>query len=139
MYYFSKRSKEKINELHPLLQKILFRSIEDSPEDFGIHEGHRPIEKQHEAFEKGLSQIDGINKRGYHNYKPALAFDFHATGPNIWDEKKLKIVADHILKVAKDEFGTKLTWGGVWKTIHDFDHIQLPYCYKKEAEKDKLY
>jgi len=139
MYYFSKNSKAKIAELHPLLQRILYRAIEDSPFDFGVHQGHRSIEDQKKAYDKGLSKIDGIHRRGYHNYKPALAFDYHVAGPDIWDKEKLKAVADHIKKIGKEEFNVELTWGGEWKHLHDWDHIQLPYQFRKEAEEKKLY
>jgi len=153
MFRFSRRSLKVKEELHPVLQKILDRSLETSPWDWGLHDGYRSVERQYQYYQQGRSNpgkivtwIDGITKRGYHNYKPALAFDFHISSKgNTWDVETrdgdpayMIEVAEHILRVAKEEFGVDLVWGGTWRTP-DYPHIQLPQSFKKFAESERLF
>ena len=154
-YKFGKRSLENIEQLHPLLQEILHKALETSPHDFGIHCGYRSVETQYEYYQQGrtkpgnvITWIDGITKRGYHNYSPSLAFDFHCSVKgNMWDAERKEVdgdpaylveIAEHILEVAFQEFGIELVWGGQWNN-KDYPHIQLPQIFKKHAEIEKLY
>ena len=149
MSKFGKRSQRVKNELHPVLIKILDKAILSPPWDFGLHEGHRSVEVQMEYYLAHKSTIDGKTRRGYHNYKPALAFDFHCSlKGNTWDNEKKEVdgdpayleeIARHIQDVAEDEFGISLTWGGDWNTFKDAPHLQLPYHYRKNAELNLLY
>jgi|AntRauTorcE11897_2_1112592.scaffolds.fasta_scaffold02312_14 peptidoglycan L-alanyl-D-glutamate endopeptidase CwlK len=155
MFVFGERSIGIRNQLHPVLQEILDFAIKTSPYDFGLHDGHRSVERQYEYYQQGrttpgniVTWIDGVTKRGYHNYLPALAFDFHISSKgNTWDVERKEVdgdpaymieVAQHILKVARDEFGIDLVWGGDWRTP-DYPHIQLPQSYKKFAESEGLF
>ena len=149
MARFGKRSNRTKAGLHYILQEILNEAIKTTTHDFGLHEGQRPLAKQYQYFLDGKSHIDGYTRRGYHNYTPALAFDFHCsvTG-NTWDNKReevdgdpayLEEIARHIQKIARDKFGIKLQWGGDWRTLKDGPHLQLPGRYRKEAEFKKLY
>ena len=149
MFKFGAKSLEILNGLHPLLKMVLEEAIETAPFDFGLHEGQRSIERQKELFDKGKSLIDGINSRGYHNYKPALAVDFHCSiKGNTWDNEReevdgdpayLEEIARHIQAIAKRRFNIKLVWGGDWKKFKDAPHIQLPKPFKDKAEELKLY
>ena len=77
-YIFGNRSKKQISTCHPDLQIIFEESLKISMVDFGVSEGHRPTEKQKEYFDRGLSKIDGINKKGKHNSMPSMAGDIYA-------------------------------------------------------------
>jgi peptidoglycan L-alanyl-D-glutamate endopeptidase CwlK len=151
MYRFGRRSLEIINGLHPDLQKVLLEAITSSPWDFGLHSGYRSPEEQYELYQQGRTKpgnkvtwIDGVSRKSYHNYNPALAFDFHCSVKgNTWDNTKKEVdgdpayleeIARHIVKVAKDKFDIELKWGGDWKKTPDAPHIQLPNKYVKEAQ-----
>lgn len=155
MYKFGKRSFGILTQLHPVLQEILLDAIKHSPWDFGLHSGHRSVEKQYEYYKQGrttegpvVTWIDGLTKRGYHNYKPSLAFDFHCSVPGqTWDVVEeaqdgdpayMVEIGEHIMKTALNKFGIKLVWGAHWRTP-DYPHIQLPESYKKFAESERLY
>lgn len=136
---FSQRSLEKLSTCHVDLQLIAARAIEITPIDFGISEGHRSLEKQQEYFKKGLSKIDGINKKGKHNYNPSMAFDFYVYVPGkklAYDKYHLTFVAGLMIAVAKmlildNKIKHNVRWGGNWDSdgelIYDQSFQDLPH------------
>ncbi len=139
---FSARSFDKLSTCHIDLQLIAKTVIEITPIDFGISEGHRSLEKQQEYFKKGLSKIDGINKKGKHNYDPSMAFDFYIYVPGkklSYDKYHLTFIAGLLIAVAKMlKLEKKITydvrWGGNWdsdgeiiydQTFQDLPHLEL--------------
>lgn len=132
IYKFGTTSKERLSTCHEDLQKVLESAIALSPIDFGIAEGHRTIERQKQLFDEGKSKIDGITKKGKHNYSPSLAVDVYAfvNGKASWDAKELCLIAGVILSVAAN-YGIKLRWGGNWdndgQIISDQNFIDLPH------------
>ena len=140
MYSFKlgKTSLSRLDTCHKDLQKIVLASIELSPIDFGIAEGHRTKERQKELFDQGKSKIDGITVKGKHNYSPSLAFDFYAFvgGKAIWEPQHLCVIAGIIQATAKmlyiqGEVEHRLRWGGNWdgdgEIISDQNFIDLPH------------
>ena len=84
--------------------------------DFSILEGHRTIERQQKLYKNGKSQLDGINKKGKHNYNPSLAVDI-APYPIDWkDVQRFKDLAKIIKRIAKEK-EIKITWGGDWRSF----------------------
>jgi len=77
-YKFGNRSNRNLATCHVDLQLIAEESLKISQVDFGVSEGHRSVEKQLEYFNTGKSKIDGVNKKGKHNYQPSLAMDIYA-------------------------------------------------------------
>ncbi len=71
MYKFSRTSASRLRTCHNDLQRIMNEAVAVSNIDFGIAEGHRSIEKQQQYYKEGKSKIDGVNKIGKHNLKPA--------------------------------------------------------------------
>jgi len=128
MHKFGKTSKARLDTCHPDLQLIMNRAIELSNVDMGIAEGHRSVEKQQEYFNAGKSRIDGITKKGKHNYTPSLAVDIYAyvNGAANWDIEQLCYLAGIIHVVSETYFSTgktkhKIRWGGNW----DMDGVIL--------------
>ena len=139
---FSNRSLDKLSSCHIDLQLIAKTVLDITPIDFGISEGHRSLKKQQEYFKKGLSKIDGIAKKGKHNYNPSMAFDFYIYVPGkklSYDEHHLTFVAGLFVAIAKMlKLENKIThdvrWGGNWdsdgeiiydQTFQDLPHIEL--------------
>ena len=85
MPYFSKASMDRLKTCHINLQYILLEAIEYY--DFTIIEGHRPKEKQNEAYNNGKSKLQWPNSK--HNVFPSLAVDiapYYHEPPHIrWD------------------------------------------------------
>lgn len=132
MYQFGTTSKERLATCHEDLQKVFEAAIALSPVDFGIACGHRSIDDQKKAFDEGKSKIDGVNKKGKHNYSPSLAVDVYAfvNGKASWDSNELCVIAGVVLAVAAN-YGIKLRWGGNWdmdgQIISDQNFIDLPH------------
>ena len=141
MYKFSNKSKERLNTCHEDLRLIANIAIQRSQIDFGIAEGHRTVERQYDLYKAGLSKIDGVNKRGKHNYKPSLAFDIYAwvNGRSSYDQRYIIFIAGVILAVAKElkdqgRIQAELRWGGNWdgdgeiitdQSFNDLVHFEI--------------
>lgn len=140
------RSKKNINTCHIDLQKIFKLAISRTKVDFGISEGHRSLKRQKELFDEGKSKIDGINKKGKHNYKPSLAVDIFTYHPHINTRRRLAYDKAHLSYLAgiidscanelynKGEITHKIRWGANWdsdgiidydQSFDDFPHFEL--------------
>lgn len=145
-YSFGKNSRKELDTCHEDLVKILDMAIKHSKIDFGISEGHRSVERQNRLYREGKSKIDGINKKGKHNYSPSLAADFYIYHPDkgtrqklIYDTLHLSYVAGVIDSCAETlfeegEIKHKIRWGGNWdsdgvisidQSFDDLPHVEL--------------
>ena len=120
-YKLGNTSKKRLSTCHIDLQKIIETAIEVSAIDFGIAEGHRSTERQKQLFDLGLSKIDGITKKGKHNYSPSMAFDIYAwvNGKSSYDSRYIIYLGGVINTVAKMLYDSevifhKVRWGGNW-------------------------
>jgi peptidoglycan L-alanyl-D-glutamate endopeptidase CwlK len=123
------------NDLCPELRAIYFK-IMDECEKVGL-DVHccctwRSVAEQMEMFNKGASK----RKVGPHNYKDAngnpnsKAFDFYIIdkfGKVTWSTTADTNQDGHPDYIQVGEIGKKygLEFGGDWKTLKDYDHLQL--------------
>lgn len=128
IFKFSKTSEARLNTCHPDLILIMNTAISISDIDLGIAEGHRSKQKQLKYFREGKSKIDGIKRKGKHNYKPSLATDIYPYFDNgaKWDNEHLSYLSGIIHAVSEMLFlqgkiTHKIRWGGNW----DMDGIIL--------------
>jgi peptidoglycan L-alanyl-D-glutamate endopeptidase CwlK len=128
MFRFGKTSKERLSTCHSDMQLIMNEAIKISNVDFGVAEGYRSIEKQQQYFKEGKSKIDGISKKGKHNYIPSLAVDIYPYFENgaKWDDEHLSYLSGIIHAVTEILFSDKkishkVRWGGNW----DMDGVIL--------------
>lgn len=136
MPVFGKRSLANLANVNPRLVAICNRAVEVY--DFSVIEGHRTVERQLELFEQGKSKIDGISKKGMHNYDPSMAVDllpYPSTlhNVNVWnDEFRFHLLAGVMFTCAY-QLGERIRWGGDWngdgsradQTFHDLPHFEL--------------
>ena len=142
MYRFSKRSRERIKDINPILIKILEEAIKTSPYDFGIPRdgGFRTYRRQEELYargrtteqliEKGITDLEGRPDKSRITWTlkslhmAGNAFDIYAYVDGAsWDMKYLEPIARHLIKVASD-YGIILNWGyDLWKK--DGAHFQI--------------
>lgn len=112
-FIFSNFSESRLKDLDPRLVRILRRALGYGIIDFKVVETYRSIEAQQEAFRQGNSQIDGIHKKGKHNYYPSLAVDIYPVPVDTKDNSRFYYLAGIIMAAAK-EIDIHLTYGGDW-------------------------
>lgn len=129
MYKFSQRSLNNLMNVDEKLVLICNELIKRI--DFTVIEGYRTRERQKELFNKGFSRIDGISKKGKHNYFPSRAVDIipYKKGHNPFDGSKesedmFYELAEQFKKVAK-ELNIVIVWGGDWESFKDLPHFQI--------------
>ena len=144
-YSFAQSSLDKMEKVHPKLIEVMKAAIENSPYDFRITDGARTTEEQFALYQIGRSKpgrivtnCDGKRAKSNHQIKAdgyGHAVDIFPCGviengvyrkftsEEGYDEKKLKLIANHILEVAKSK-NVNVEWGGNWK-MHDTPHFEL--------------
>lgn len=136
MAKFGERSLKNLETCHPDLQRVLNRAIKII--DFSVIEGHRSLERQKKLYDEGKSQIDGIYRKGKHNYEPSLAADIlpyptEVNGVNVWSDSMRFYVLWGVVKACAHEEGVTLRYGGDWdgdgnnkdSNFNDLPHIEL--------------
>ena len=145
-FNFGENSKKRLDSCHKDLQLIHKLAISRTKVDYGISEGHRSLKRQKELYDKGYSQVDGIRKKGKHNYLPSLATDIYIYHPDLATRRKLAYdkgslcyvagiidaCAEELLKEGFIEH--KIRWGGNWdsdgiilidQSFDDLPHFEL--------------
>ena len=144
-YSFSQSSLDKMKKVHPKLVDVIKAAIVNSPFDFRITDGARTAEEQFALYQKGrtlpglkVTNCDGKKFKSNHQIKSdgyGHAVDIFPCGvyengvyrkftsDEGYDDKKLRLIANHILAVAKSK-NVNVEWGGNWK-MHDTPHFEL--------------
>ena len=144
-YSLSQARLDKMKKVHPKLVEVMKAAIENSPFDFRITDGARTTEEQFALYQIGRSKpgrivtnCDGKKAKSNHQIKSdgyGHAVDIFPCGviengeyrkftsAEGYDEKKLKLIANHILAVAKSK-NINIEWGGNWK-MNDTPHFEL--------------
>ena len=145
VYSFSQTSLDKMSKVHPKLIEVMKEAIKNSPFDFRITDGARTAEEQFALYQLGrtkpgrkVTNCDGYKSKSNHQIKSdgfGHAVDIFPCGTiengvyrkftadEGYDDKKLKIISEHILKIAKEK-GANIEWGGNWK-MHDTPHFEI--------------
>ena len=136
-YKLSKRSRERLEGVHPKLISLIDYAIKESPFDFGIPRdgGARTQERQNELYAIGRGEDDHRAKVTWTKNSKHLiksdgyghAFDIYAyvNGGASWNKKYIDLIGKHILKCAK-ELKIDIQWGVTLNGKHtDKGHFQL--------------
>lgn len=114
--------------LHPDLIRVAATTLLSSPIDYGISEGIRTPQRQHELFLAGKTQRDYPPKAGEKigRHLTGHAFDFYAfvDGAVSWDLQYYAQIAEAMKTVAL-KLGILVHWGGDWEHFKDEDHLEL--------------
>jgi len=106
-FEFGSKSVGKLEGVHPDLQKIAYKAIEITSEDFSILEGLRSVERQRKLVNTGKSQT--MNSR----HLTGHAIDI-VPYPVSWDWDDFYPICDAMLKASR-ELNIPLRWGGNWR------------------------
>lgn len=130
MMVLTERDRRRLEGVHPNLVKVIESAAEITTLDFTVTEGIRTIEKQKTLVAKGASKtmrsrhIPEMNQCG-----SGCAVDLAAMldGEIRWDWALYDQLAEFV-KVAAEQEGVEIEWGGDWKTFKDGPHFQLPWA-----------
>jgi len=126
-FKFSKRSKQNLNDVHPLLVKVVYRALEISKVDFTVVDGLRSLEKQREYVAKGVSRtMKSYHLRQSTGYSHAVDLYPYYDGSVQVEAPCEKFCAIAlVMKQAAAELGVTICWGGDWKRFIDRPHYQI--------------
>ena len=129
---YSKSSAKKLATCDERLQRLFAGVLVHW--DHTILEGYRDLRRQRQLFMAGKSRIDGISRKGKHNFNLSRAVDVAPyDGRVIFDDTDLIIrFANFVLGYAAS-LGIKMRWGGDWdkdrdrkdQTFNDLVHFEL--------------
>jgi peptidoglycan L-alanyl-D-glutamate endopeptidase CwlK len=120
MFSLGKRSRERLNGVHPDLMKVVERAIEIATVDFTVLEGLRTPERQKVLFDAKASTT--LNSRHITGH----AVDLGAWVDNQldWSWPLYHQIAKAMKEAAK-ELNVAIVWGGDWRTFKDGPHFEL--------------
>ena len=121
-FILSLRSKKNLEGVHPDLRKVVERALEITEVDFAVIEGLRTEKEQRELVAKGASRT--MNSRHLTGHAVDLAA--WVNGSVSWYWHHYEKIAE-AMKVAAEEMGVALEWGGSWSSFKDGPHFQLPW------------
>jgi len=120
MYKWGKRSLRRRAELHPDLQAIADDALLEM--NVTILCGHRGESKQTAAFNAKKSKLRFPLSK--HNRLPSRAMDI-APYPVKWDDINRFIEMGVLIERIAERRGIKIVWGGRWKSLKDYPHVEL--------------
>ena len=133
MFRLGKRSRSRLEGVHPDMRAVVELAITIAMVDFTVLEGVRSDERQIALFAAGATST--MNSR--HKVKKvedggtslAHAVDLGAwvDGGVRWDWPLYDKIAA-AMKLAAIELGIEIEWGGDWRTFRDGPHFQLPWA-----------
>lgn len=119
-------SMKNLERVHPSLVRVVKTAIGLSEIDFGVHSGARTAEEQNKLFKRGVTQMDGYNKKSNHQIKPdgvGYAVDLVPWEDKwVWDDswEKHYIVAWAMAQAAR-KLSIPVRWGGNWyERLNDY-------------------
>ena len=119
---WGERSNKIREDIHLDLVLCVDQSLEWSPFDLALTEGHRGARLQNEAFDAGLSELRFPDSR--HNMKPARAVHIEPYPIDYEDIARYQLLAG-IMISAGHLFDIKLRWLGP-TSLRDYAHWELP-------------
>ena len=139
MYNLSKRSKENLKGVHPLLADVIENAIHNTPVDFTVVCGVRTTEEQQALYAQGrtsrgqiVTNCDGVKKKSNHQPKE----DGYSYAVDIYPFFEGKVQVNHkntirsLMEIALHiktccfAMGVSIEWGGDW-AMKDFPHFEL--------------
>lgn len=123
-FKFSNRSEKNLSGVNGDLVTLARVALSLSSVDFCITEGLRTKERQRELVEEGKSQTMKSRHLTGHAID-VYAYPQGCPGGS-WEWKYYEQIAK-AFKLAAQQTGIPIEWGGDWKTLKDGPHFQLPH------------
>ncbi len=123
MRKWSSRSLRNLQGIHPDLRRVMDLALQESPVDFTVIEGLRTLALQKQLVAQGASQT----LRSRHLTGHAVDIAPIVGGSIRWDWPLFHRMAPAV-KLAAQELGVPIEWGGDWRGFPDGPHWQLPWA-----------
>lgn len=120
MRVLDSRGERNLIGVHPDLQRVVRRAIQESKVDFTITEGLRTKERQRKLVAAGASRT--MNSRHLTGHAVDLAAKVN--GGIRWDWPLYAELAK-AMKAAASKEQVSIEWGGDWRTFRDGPHFEL--------------
>lgn len=120
-FYFSKRSKNNLEGVHPDLIVVVTYALVISKIDFAIIDGIRTVEEQRRLIEEGASWT----MKSRHLTGHAIDVMAYVRGRGSWVRAYYPPIADAMMK-ASQRFHIPIFWGGNWES-YDAGHFHLTW------------
>lgn len=119
-FVLGKKSRERLQGVHPDLVRVVEHAITLTPVDFVVLEGLRTPERQKQLMASGASMT--LNSR--HLTGHAVDLGALVDGEIRWDWPIYTRIAES-MKASAASLSVKLTWGGDWRRFRDGPHFEL--------------
>ncbi len=120
--HLGKRSRSRLEGVHPDLVRVVKSAIEITTVDFTVIEGRRTKARQRQLVKIGASRT----MRSRHLTGHAVDLAPWVDGTVRWDWPLFYPIA-RAMKQAAKELGVRIRWGGDWKRFRDGPHFQLKW------------
>ena len=121
MFFLGKRSRSRLQGVHPDLIIVMATAIQRTDIDFAVIEGLRTLKRQKELLAQGASKT----LKSRHLTGHAVDIAPYVNGEIRWDWPLYHRLAKTIKQAAHD-CDIQVEWGGDWTTFPDGPHWQLP-------------
>jgi peptidoglycan L-alanyl-D-glutamate endopeptidase CwlK len=119
------RSMQRLDKVHPDLVTVVKRAIEISSVDFTVLEGLRDFKRQQLLVKQGASTtLNSMHLANKDGLSRAVDLGAYVGGSVRWDWPLYYHIAA-AMKLAANELGIPIVWGGDWRTFKDGPHFEL--------------
>lgn len=109
MFNLSRRSEERLDGVHPDLERVVRLAIHKTKVDFSVMEGLRSLKRQKQLVASGASKtLDGRHLTGH-----AVDLGAWVDGQTSWEWEHYYAIAE-AMRDAAIQAGVPIVWGGVW-------------------------
>lgn len=136
-YALGKRSRTRLEGVHPDLVRVVERAIQITDVDFTVLEGLRTAARQRILVAQGASQT--MNSR--HLTGHAVDLGAWVDGEVRWDWPLYYRIAS-AMQAAARELGTPIRWGGCWRLLSEIDDPEdavQAYAAERRAQGRKAF
>lgn len=127
-FYLSGRDLQRLIGVHPDLVRVVERAATLAPSPFMVLEGVRSLARQRQYFRAGKTRTMRSRHLTGHAVDLAPLIDTDGDGDRevSWNWADFRPLA-RAVKLAAEQVGVPVEWGGDWKGFPDGSHWQLPW------------
>ena len=127
-FYLSGRDLQRLIGVHPDLVRVVERAATLAPSPVMVLEGVRSLARQRQYFRAGKTRTMRSRHLTGHAVDLAPLIDTDGDGDRevSWNWADFRPLA-RAVKLAAEQVGVPVEWGGDWKGFPDGPHWQLPW------------